>query len=152
MEAGNQGGYKHLKIPKEIFFEVKSDLIFLEKVLAEFNKMNESWIPQKDWLQCQLALAEGFTNAVRHAHKHLSKDTIIAIKIILTQKDITIQIWDHGEYFDLQNFTPNLPNKQDNLTPGGRGIYILQKIADKLSYTRTKDNRNCLLLIKNLSL
>ncbi|MEO8893751.1 MAG: anti-sigma regulatory factor, partial [Coleofasciculaceae cyanobacterium] len=30
----------------------------------------------------------------------------------------------------------------------GRGIAILQKIADKLSYTRTSDNRNCLLMVK----
>lgn len=35
---------------------------------------------------------------------------------------------------------------------GGRGIEILNKIADQLISSRTEDNRNCLLIVKNLSL
>jgi serine/threonine-protein kinase RsbW len=136
---------------KQIFFEVKSDLTLLEKVLAEFGNINEYWISKKDWLQCQLALAEGFTNAVRHAHKNLSKETIISIKITLTKKQIKIQIWDYGKPFDLDKFIANIINQKDPLAIGGRGIEILQKIADKLTYTRTEDRRNCLLIIKQLS-
>lgn len=135
---------------KQIYFEVESDLFCLDKVLAEFSKINESWVKKKDWLECQLALAEGFTNAVRHAHKNLSKDTLITIEIILTRTEITIQIWDYGLPFDLESFTSTLKDKNDELSTGGRGIEILQKIADKLSYSRTKDNRNCLLLVKKL--
>jgi serine/threonine-protein kinase RsbW len=36
----------------------------------------------------------------------------------------------------------------DEQAGGGRGIAILQKIADHLSYKRTDDNRNCLLIVK----
>ena len=38
---------------------------------------------------------------------------------------------------------------QNNDSGGGRGVIILHKIADRLSYTRQGDNRNCLLIVKN---
>ena len=36
----------------------------------------------------------------------------------------------------------------DEIPSGGIGIKIIGKIADKLSYTRTSDGRNCLLIVK----
>jgi len=36
----------------------------------------------------------------------------------------------------------------DEQAGGGRGIAILQKIADKISYTRADNNRNRLLIVK----
>lgn len=140
-----------MEVCKEIFFEVKSDLIFLEDVLERFAEIKQSWINIKDWNQCQLALVEGFTNAVRHAHKNLSNQTIISIKITLTRKQLAIQIWDYGEPFDLEKFARHYLKKKDLLSDGGRGIGILKKIATKLTYTRAGNNRNCLLIIKELS-
>ena len=58
-----------MKIPTKINIQVPSDLKALDQVLFQFNKIYQASIPQKDWLQCQLALVEGFTNAVRHAHQ-----------------------------------------------------------------------------------
>ena len=37
----------------------------------------------------------------------------------------------------------------DELTEGGRGIKLMWQIADELSYTRTLDGRNCLLVSKS---
>lgn len=141
-----------MKVHKKIYFEVNSDLHCLEKVLEEFNKVNESWVSKKEFLQCQLALAEGFTNAVRHAHKDLSKQTKITLEITLTEADIQIRIWDYGKPFDLEKFAKNLIHKKDILASGGRGVEILQKISDVLTYSRTEDQRNCLLIIKKLCL
>lgn len=59
-----------LEVTQHISFRVKSDLIYLKEVLSRFETLRQEWISEKDWLQSQLALAEAFTNAVRHAHKN----------------------------------------------------------------------------------
>lgn len=128
--------------------QVKSDLTELEQVLSWFDELNHSSIPRKVWLQCQLALAEGFTNAIRHAHKGLPTDVPIDIEVTLYPHYLEMRIWDQGPPFDLEQWLQNHAQKVDPNGGGGRGIEILNKIADKLSYTRTDDNRNCLLMVK----
>lgn len=106
-------------------------------------------MPQKDWLQCQLALAEGFTNAVRHAHKHLDDETPIELEVTLYSTSIELRIWDCGVPFDLEERIEQLDGKPDYHAGGGRGLILMQKIADRLSYSRVDERRNCLLLVKN---
>jgi serine/threonine-protein kinase RsbW len=36
----------------------------------------------------------------------------------------------------------------DEILSGGVGIKIIGKIADRLSYTRTSESRNCLFIVK----
>lgn len=144
-------GFGQLKVLKKTSFQVSGDLKALDDVLSRFNKINQPSIPKKDWLQCQLALTEGFTNAVRHAHKHLSTEIPIEIEITLRRQSMEMRIWDYGPPFDLEAFVENLSEKVNNRSEGGRGIEILQKIADHLSYVRTDENRNCLLIVKQFS-
>lgn len=138
-----------MKVSQEIFFQVKTDLVDLKEVLLKFEAMRQDWISQKDWLQCQLALAEGFTNAVRHAHKNRPSETPIDIEIKVTPEEIKIQIWDYGQPFKLTPLSKSLSSIEE-LASGGRGIEILQKIADELKYDHLPDNRNCLIIKKKL--
>lgn len=136
---------------KVISFQVKSDLTYLEQVLSEFETVKQDWVDQKDWLQCQLALAEGFSNAVRHAHKNLPSDTEIEITATVTNTTMTIKIWDYGAGFDLNQEEKSLAQQNKELSSGGRGIAILKKITDKISYDRCDDQRNCLMIHKNIA-
>ena len=129
--------------------QVKSDLKVLEEVLLWFDQLNRPSIPKKVWLQCQLALAEGFTNAVRHAHKGLPTNISVDLEVTLFPQHLELRIWDHGPPFDLEQWLQAHEHKIDASAGGGRGLAILQQIADQLSYTRTDDNRNCLLLVKH---
>ena len=129
---------------------MQSDLVDLEKVLSKFESVKKKWIPSKVWSQCQLALAEGFTNAVRHAHCGQSNDTPIKIQIDLNSEEIIIRIWDYGQYFQLKTSSVSENKKLNELATGGRGIHIMQQIADELSYDRLPDNRNCLVITKRL--
>lgn len=135
----------------KVFFKVESDLKALDQVLRYFDELNQPWIPRQDWLQCQLALAEGFTNAVRHAHKELPKEIPIEIELILKQDSLEMKIWDYGFPFDLNAFLQNKRKNVDQFAANGQGLPILQKIAAHLSYLRTEDNRNCLLIVKHFS-
>ncbi|MEW5861785.1 MAG: ATP-binding protein [Cyanobacteriota bacterium] len=138
-----------MKLIKKISVQVSSDLKALDGVLSWFEGLNQPGIPKKIWLQCQLALAEGFTNAVRHAHKGKTSDVPIDIEVNLFSECLEIRIWDQGPPFDLEARLKKPEEISKNAT-GGRGIAILQKIADYLSYTRT-DKRNCLLVVKHYS-
>jgi serine/threonine-protein kinase RsbW len=56
-------------MPSTFCLETATSLDMLADVLAWFGKLQPPSIPKSVWLRCQLALAEGFTNAVRHAHR-----------------------------------------------------------------------------------
>ena len=120
----------------------------LDPVLSWFDRLNQPYIPQKVWLQCQLAIAEGFTNAVRHAHKNLSPDLPVDIEVNISLHQLEIRIWDQGPPFDLEGKIQELLQRGEHLGGSGRGILILRRIADRLSYIRTDDDRNCLLIVK----
>jgi len=122
----------------------------LDEVLSRFEEINHPQISQNDWLHCRLGLAEGFTNAVRHAHKNLEVEAPIEIELTLTTETLELRIWDQGPFFDLEAFIKDLDGKTTMRLAGGQGIPILKKIATHLSYFRI-DNRNCLLIIKKLS-
>ena len=135
---------------KTIQLQVKTDLNELVEVLAWFNQLYQDSIPKIDWLKCQTALAEAFTNVVRHAHKDRPLETPIELEAALSSDYLEIRIWDYGPQFDLEYKVSSLPSEVDETATGGRGLYLLKQIADGISYTRNGD-RNCLLLVKKFS-
>lgn len=143
-----KGGVQ-LQVPQKVQLRVNTDLNGLSEVLAWFDQLYQPEISKNFWWQCQLVLAEGFTNAVRHAHKDKSPDVPIDIEVSLLGEGIEIRIWDHGPPFDLDSFMSNLPPIVDVNAVGGRGVKLMQDMTDELSYARTADNRNCLLLSKH---
>lgn len=110
-------------------------------------------MPPKDWLHCQLALVEGFTNAVRHAHRNLAADTPIELEVTFYSTRVELRVWDVGQPFNLEARLKELLKKSesqpDHYAGGGRGLILMQKIADSLSYARVEEGRNCLLLVRN---
>lgn len=135
---------------KTIQLQVKTDLNELVEVLAWFNQLYQDSIPKIDWLKCQTALAEAFTNVVRHAHKDRPLETPIELEAALSSDYLEIRILDYGPQFDLEYKVSILPSEVDETATGGRGLYLLKQIADGISYTRDGD-RNCLLLVKKFS-
>ena len=138
------------KLPKfrKACLQVHSDLRENDKVLSWFEQLQQALIPKTVWLQCELALAEGFTNATRHAHKDLPRETSIDIEVTMYTDHLEIRIWDYGQPFNLTKWLKAQP-PPGPYEPGGRGIRLMYAIADDISYTRTSDNRNCLLITKN---
>lgn len=142
---------KSSEVITQTSLQFETDLNQLDQILSWFELFNHSFIPRKDWLHCQLALAEGFTNAVRHAHKVPNTDFKIEIKITLFSDRLEIRIWDYGVPFDLKKQIQKLVKMQHNHSDGKRGLLILEQITDHLDYIRTEDNRNCLLMVKEYS-
>jgi serine/threonine-protein kinase RsbW len=135
---------------KQSSYKTKTDPKALKAVLAWFDTFHDLPIPQEDWLQCQLALIEGFTNVVRHAHKGLPEETPITIEVSVTSDRLDMKIWDRGPGFD---FGAMLDQKLRTTTPeseGGRGLRILDRVADTVEYSRSANQCNCLHIQKRL--
>ncbi|MBW4522361.1 MAG: ATP-binding protein [Scytolyngbya sp. HA4215-MV1] len=131
--------------------QTKSTLTDLHQVLWWFNQLDHTSVPSDVWIQCQTALAEGFTNAVRHAHQGMPPETLIDIEASIQKDVVEIRIWDSGSQFDLNQTLQRMTATTNKDATGGRGLLLLHRIADMLSYSRTEDDRNCLLIVKQYS-
>jgi len=87
---------------KKISLQVKTELTALTEVLKWYDRLGYLPIPKLAWWKCQLALAEGFTNAVRHAHRGMPVETPIQLEIKVFKGLLEIRIWDCGLPFDLE--------------------------------------------------
>ncbi len=127
-------------------YVVKSDLKSLNDLQAWFRQLCDRYGDQWDRsfddrvYRLNLALAEGFSNAVRHAHADLPADTAIEVQVALDQQQIEIEIWDTGHPFDPNSITEPQPG---TLRKGGYGWFLLRRLVDRVSYDRA-GNRNCL--------
>jgi len=140
-----------LQVLHQAFLQVSTDLDALALVLEWFDQFSKPPTPPQAWMQCQLAVAEGFTNAVRHAHQNQPAEILIDLEGLLFPDRLEVRIWDHGPPFDLQERLHRMPQELDTEAEGGRGLRLMERIADHLSYTRTSDCRNCLLIMKKFS-
>ncbi len=91
------------------------------------------WITEQ-FDQLNLALAEGFTNAVRHAHVNLPSSTPIEIELIVAPEQVEIRIFDQGDPFDPDSLGEPQPG---SLREGGYGWFLLRRLADKVTYDCT---------------
>ncbi len=126
-----------------------SDLNAFSGILDWYNSLKPSFVPMRTWLECQTALSEAFSNAVEHAHHQKPPTTEIDLEITLFTHSIQIRILDQGLPFDLEKSLQNLPQKGDEMAERGRGLALLEKIADYVNYTQLPDGRNCFLLVKS---
>lgn len=137
------------QVQKRISLQTNTDPGAATQLLSWFEQLNQPPIAdQNAWWQCQTALKEGFDNVVNYAHQGLPQETPILIEAIRWPHSIEIRIWDQGLPFDLERQLQVMPNLEDNEGEHGRGLKIMKKIADYLSYQRLPDQRNCLVIIK----
>ena len=90
----------HESYVQHISLQVNTDLNALTRVLEWFEQLKDLSLPKEVWWNLQLALAEGFTNAVRHAHKNLPVETPVQLEIIVFNGRLELKVWDCGPYFD----------------------------------------------------
>lgn len=130
---------------------VPSDLKFLNIV--------ENWLlgtlevelgDSVDWSRqsnrLRLALVEAYSNVVRHAHRDKPYLPVL-IRLELHDRDLALEIWDHGQGFDLSTYLPPDPtDKQES----GYGWLIMNRLMDRVEYRLQVNGRNCLKLEASL--
>ena len=137
--------------PLQFHLQVRTELAALIPVLQWFESHGCPFLPESVLWQCKVALAEGFTNTVRYAHKNLPPTTPIDLELTFSSHSLEIKIWDQGQPFDLQAKL-NSP-QQDPVAPlemeSDRGLLLMRSLTDTLQYIRTGEGRNCLILQKS---
>ncbi len=129
---------------------VVTELSELATVLDWFQSLQQNSVTETDWIECQIALAEAFTNAVRHAHRAMPTVTPIEIDVNFFPECVELRIWDYGPPFNLKTLVESSVSVLQD-TESGRGLLLIQKIADEIEYQRVDASRNCLLLTKRRS-
>lgn len=133
---------------------VQTDLAAIPQILAWFGTFQQAPVSQAIWLQGQIALVEGFTNAVRHAHEQLPKQTPIQIEAGIHPERLEVRVWDCGSPFDLTA----LIDRVEQLYPSPLeheahwGAALFKKLRDQhgwtIEYRCSREGSNCLSLIK----
>ncbi len=132
----------HLRVESRLAALLRVQRWFKDLCLALEKEL--PWVLEKfDYLN--LALAEGFTNAVRHAHSGLPPETPIEIEVKFQGDRIDIYIWDQGEPFDPSGLPEPETGSLSQL--GGYGWFLMRRVADEVSYSRRRD-RNCLAITR----
>jgi anti-sigma regulatory factor (Ser/Thr protein kinase) len=133
-------------LTSELTTETRSSNV--SEVLSWLDQIRPANIPHRLWLECQTVIIEGFDNVIKHAHKDLVPETLINLKLRIYPQGIEMQIWDHGEAFDLISILEKAPDKVEMEIEHGRGLIIMGRILDYITYTRRFNQGNCLQMIK----
>ena len=135
---------------KRYHLQVNTELEALKEVLQWFESLVFPLVPQKMGWQCEVALVEAFTNAVRHAHHDLPKATPIDLEVKLLPNFLEMRIWDRGQPFDIEAKLHKSEREANVMErEGGRGLQFINKLTDELQYLNLPNHRNCLVMRKN---
>lgn len=128
-----------LHVPSDLKFLTVVESWLLGSLEVELGN-SVDWSRQSNRLR--LALVEAYSNVVRHAHKDRPNLPIL-MRLELKERDIALEIWDHGTGFDLSTYLP--PNPEDK-QESGYGWLIMNKLMDRVEYRLQVNGRNCLKL------
>jgi serine/threonine-protein kinase RsbW len=135
---------------KQYHLQVKTELEALKEVLQWFEDLVFPLLPQKMGWQCEVALVEAFTNAVRHAHQDLPETTPIDLEVKLLPNFLEMRIWDRGQPFDIKAKLRKSEREAGLMEKeGGRGLQFINKLTDELQYLNLPNHRNCLVMRKH---
>ena len=95
--------------------------------------------------QLNLAITEAVANAIQHGAQCDSTKTV-RICVSIDEKDLRVQIHDHGQGFDLKSAQMS---EIDALDEHGRGIFLIRSVMDSVEY-RKAESGNVLEMRKRL--
>ncbi|MBW4654951.1 MAG: anti-sigma regulatory factor [Kaiparowitsia implicata GSE-PSE-MK54-09C] len=128
-----------LHVPSDLKFLTVVETWLLSSLELELGE-EVDWQRQANRLR--LVLVEAYSNVVRHAHRDRPNLPVL-IRVELYERDVHLEIWDHGNGYDLSTYLPPAP---DDCQEGGYGWLILNRLMDKVEYRLQVNGRNCLRL------
>lgn len=128
-----------LHVPSDLKFMAIVENWLLGSLEAELQDQVD-WSRQSSRLR--LVLVEAYSNVVRHAHRD-QPNLPVLIRMELKDRDLQLEIWDHGKGFDLSTYLPPTPEEQQE---GGYGWLILNRLMDRVEYRLQVNGGNCLVM------
>lgn len=117
-------------MPFTVAFTIQSDTRYLRVLRSCIDAVakleRKKSFSKQARLHLKLALIEAVNNAIFHAHKK-QRNIPIAVKIILHQKNIFLEVGDQGS--GMQAMSPVLPP----LSVRGRGLMMIQNVMHEVA-------------------
>ena len=110
----------------------------IDEIIGDLNLFNQCF-------DIKLILTEALTNAFKHGNKG-NVDKPIYLRYTYTGLDIKFEIEDSGNGFE-NVLISNEASEENLLNDGGRGLFLIQSIADKIEL-----KKNILLIQKSLTI
>jgi serine/threonine-protein kinase RsbW len=118
--------YRRLKIESKT-----NNLSLVEKLIDEVT--GDIGISQDSYGKILVSTMEGVNNAILHGNKCIP-EKLVDIEIRYASNELKVSISDEGEGFNPENVPdPTIPENLEELN--GRGVYIMKKLADEISYS-----------------
>jgi serine/threonine-protein kinase RsbW len=132
-----------LHVPSDIRFLIMAEDWLLGSLKLEVGETVD-WSKQSARLR--LALAEAYSNVVRHAHREQPHLPVV-LCLEIRDRELALEIWDLGEGYDPESYRPPSPEERQE---HGYGWMILNRLMDRVEYQPQINGRNCLKLAANL--
>jgi len=115
--------------------EIPSDIRYIKKISKEILKhLQHRKIDEYIQFDVRLATEEAIRNAIIHGN-HSNKKLPVAVSYTVNKDKIEIEVEDRGEGFDVKNI-PDPRTKDYIMKEGGRGIFLMQELMDKVEYNK----------------
>lgn len=127
-------------------FKIPSDLKIVKKTsLKILDHLKESRLDEYLLFTIVLSTEEALINAIKYGNKN-NKKLPVVIKVVKHPDNIEITVKDKGKGFNYKDIPD--PTAEENLSrPSGRGLFIIRKLMDKVSFS---DNGSCIKMVKYL--
>ncbi len=131
------------KMKKSITLASKIENIrFVENLVDEISE--ECEINELLYGNIIVSIVEAVNNAMKHGNK-FDQTKHIKVECYISNKQLNFKICDQGKGFDYKN-VPD-PTKKENIDkPHGRGIFLINKLADKVKFY--KNGREIIITFK----
>ncbi len=135
------GSMETVKVPGQ--FE---SLPKIGEFVAEAAKQAE--LDDKSIYQVQLAVDEACSNIIDHAYGGENRGDI-ECSVLVSDEGLTVILRDSGKPFYPEDVPkPRLDAPLEQLKSRGVGFYLMQKMMDEISYERTSESSNVLVMVK----
>jgi serine/threonine-protein kinase RsbW len=99
--------------------------------------------------EIRLAVDEAYTNIIKHAYQ-FDETQLVTIKVICDGDGFQIVISDHGRRYDPETYQePNIEERIKLRKRGGVGVYLIQKLMDRVEY-RQNGSLNEIVMTKKI--
>ena len=132
----------------ELIFHLPSDVLRIEdaveKVVARCRRHIElERRASRVRMNLQVALAEALANAMLYGNG-ADRSKRVRVELTITEKAIITRVTDEGPGFDYRDI-PDPTTREGLLKPDGRGIFLMRKLLDQVSFNERGNSVTLLL-------
>lgn len=114
--------------------------------LEWFSALKPVDVSSQEWDACITLFGEAAANVLSHATMPQHESLLNRVEVTFSHDMVQIKVWDRGPGFDFEAHVERLPESIPSWAEHGRGLWLMNKISDYMSYVSTKDESNCLTL------